>query len=85
MVLEIFVEKEIGPRKYLAIIGTGQSSIPSYVIGLEYAFDDRRRLVKLLPPGSPKLLSVREAIKYYHSIHSEEEFDEECERARGLH
>lgn len=85
MALEIFVERQIGPGKYLAIIGTAQSNTPSYVIGLQYAVAGQVRYVKLLPPHSPKILSVREAIEEFHSIHSEEEFDEECERVRKVH
>ncbi len=85
MTLEVFTEREIEPGKYLAIIGNDQSRDPSYVIGLEYEVDDGKRFVKLLPPSSPRVLSVGEAIEYFHSIHSEDEFDEECERARRLH
>ncbi len=85
MALEVFVEREIEPGRYLSIIGTARSNTPSYVIGLQFAVDGKVRYVKLLPPHSPKILSVRDAIEYYHSIHSETEFDEECERVRELH
>ncbi len=85
MALEVFVEREIEPGKYLAIIGTGEHRDPGYVIGLQYAVDGRVRFVKLLPPHSPRILSARQAIDYYHCIHSETEFVEECERAGKLH
>jgi len=85
MALEVFAEREIEPGKYLAIIGNDQSRDPSYIIGLEYEADDQKRVVKLLPPQSPKILSVRDAIGYYHSICSESDFDEECERVKKLH
>lgn len=84
MALEVMAEREIGPGRYLAIIGNDQSRAPSYFIGLEYAVGGQK-LVKLLPPHSPRILSVGEAIKYHYSIHSEEEFDKECERVRELH
>ncbi len=85
MTLEVFVERQIEPSKYLAIIGNPTSRDPRYFIGLEYAVDGGARVVKLLPASSPKSLSVSEAIDYYHSIHSEEEFDKECERVKKLH
>ncbi len=78
-------EREIAPGRYLAIIGNDGSRDPSYVIGLQYAVDNSERVVKLLPPHSPRILTAREAIEYYRSIRSVEEFEEECERARKLH
>ncbi len=78
-------EREIGPGRYLSIIGTAQSNIPSYVIGLQYAVGGQVRYVKLLPPSSPRILSARDAIECYRSIRSVEEFEEECERAKKVH
>lgn len=85
MALEVFAEREIEPGRYLAIIGNDKSRDPSYVIGLEYAVSDEVRVVKLLPADFPRILSVQEAINLYRSIHSEDEFEEECERVRKLH
>lgn len=74
MSLEIFVRKDIGNGKAVAICGTGQHQYPSYVLKLEVATAEGKTEVKLFPPGPLGNLSAKEAICLYRSIRSEDDF-----------